>query len=87
MGRHVYETFYHKVSGDLMRIWMPKIADFQYAIWEKLRSGETVEEILYVIVLLLTLTDPFSWEFLWNHFVFLDSSMIPVSVLLHQGEV
>ena len=47
IGKHIYETCYHKVSGDSMRMWMPKIADFRYAIWENLRRGATVEETVY----------------------------------------
>ena len=47
MGKHIYETFYRKVSGDSMRMWIPKITDFRYAIWDKLRRGATVEETVY----------------------------------------
>ena len=31
LGKHTYETFYHKVSSDSMRIWVDKIHEFQYA--------------------------------------------------------
>ena len=44
IGNHIYETFYHKISGDSMRQWVYKIPEFQYAIWDKLRNGATVEE-------------------------------------------
>ena len=30
-----------------MRMWVPQIPEFQYAIWNKLRHGATVEEIVY----------------------------------------
>ena len=38
MGKHIYETFYHKVSGDSIRMWMPKIIDFRYAVWDILET-------------------------------------------------
>ena len=47
VGFHFYETFYHKVSGDSRRMRMVKIEDFRYAIWNKLRNGATLEEIIH----------------------------------------
>ena len=32
MTNHLYGTFYHKISGDSMRIWMPHINSFRRAI-------------------------------------------------------
>ena len=28
MMKHVYTTFYHKISGDSMRAWIPNIEEF-----------------------------------------------------------
>ena len=44
---HLYKTFYHKISGDSLRMWMPHMDEFRYALWDRLRSGVTVEEIAY----------------------------------------
>ena len=41
---HLYKTFYHKVSGDSMRMWVPHIESFRRAIWHKLVTGATIEE-------------------------------------------
>ena len=30
---HVFSNFYHKISGDSMRMWAPKIDDFRERIW------------------------------------------------------
>jgi hypothetical protein len=43
MTNPLYDTFYHKITGDSMRQWLPNITTFQRAIWEKLVEGETVE--------------------------------------------
>jgi hypothetical protein len=43
MVDHLYYTFYHKITGDSMRQWPPRIEAFRRAIWEKLVGGETVE--------------------------------------------
>ena len=43
MTNHLYHTFYHKVSGDSMRQWLPHIDSFRRAIWQKIMSGGTVE--------------------------------------------
>ena len=47
ISKHIYTTFYHKISGDSMRMWANKIPQFQYAIWNKLRHGATVEETVH----------------------------------------
>ena len=36
---HLYHTFYHKISGDSMRQWVPYLNDFRLAIWDKLQDG------------------------------------------------
>ena len=36
---HLYNNFYHKISGDSMRQWLPFIRDFRAAIWNKLQDG------------------------------------------------
>jgi hypothetical protein len=36
---HLYHNFYHKISGDSMRMWVPFIDEFRHAIWDKLQSG------------------------------------------------
>lgn len=36
---HLYNTFYHKISGDSMRMWVDCIDDCRMAIWEKLQDG------------------------------------------------
>ena len=36
---HLYQTFYHKMSGDSMRQWVPFIDDFRAAIWDKMLNG------------------------------------------------
>ena len=41
---HIYKTFYHKISGDSMRMWIPSINDFKYAIWHHLKHTVTLEE-------------------------------------------
>ena len=43
MADHLYNTFYHKISGDSMRQWLPFISDFRTAIWDELQAG-IVEE-------------------------------------------
>jgi hypothetical protein len=43
MTDHIYDTFYHKISGDSMRYWIPSIPDFRLAIWNKVTNGVTVE--------------------------------------------
>ena len=45
--KHIYTNFYHKISGDSMRMWIHQIPEFQYAIWNKLRQGATVEETVH----------------------------------------
>jgi len=41
--QHLYDTFYHKISGNSMQQWLPSIHAFRYAIWEKLVNGFIVE--------------------------------------------
>jgi hypothetical protein len=36
---HLYSQFYHKISGDSMRMWTPFVHDFRAAIWDKLQDG------------------------------------------------
>ena len=65
MTRHIYNNFYHKISGDSMRIWMPQIKNFRLAIWLKLNEGYSVEErydttdILRTIRTIVLLSIPF----------------------------
>ena len=40
---HIYTTFYHKISGDSMRMWISHINTFRHAIWNKLTTGVLVE--------------------------------------------
>ena len=47
----VYETyfvrnFYHKICGNSMRKWMPFVEDFRHTIYDTLRGGVTVENIV-----------------------------------------
>ena len=44
MTNHLYDTFYHKITGDSMRMWLPQINSFRHAIWSKLNEGYSVEE-------------------------------------------
>ena len=41
--RLLKRQFYHKMSGDSMRQWIPHISDFKKAIWDKLNTGYGVE--------------------------------------------
>lgn len=41
---HLYNTFYHKISGDSMRMWLDSIEDFRYAIWSRVMNGVVVNE-------------------------------------------
>ena len=43
IGHFLYETFYHKISGDSMRQWLPHLDSFRDAIWRKIISGGTIE--------------------------------------------
>ena len=42
---HLYHTFYHKISGDSMRQWVPYLNDFCFAIWDKLQDGLVHERL------------------------------------------
>ena len=54
--RHIYQHFYHKISGDSMRMWMSQAKNFQLAIWLKLNEGYSVEERYNATNLLMNLT-------------------------------
>ena len=41
--KHLYSKFYHKISGQSLRQWMPYIHKFREAIWKKINSGGTIE--------------------------------------------
>ena len=56
MTRHIYQSFYHKISGDSMRMWMPEVKNFRLAIWLKLNNGYSVEERYDTTNLLMNLT-------------------------------
>ena len=43
VAKFLYHTFYHKVSGDSMRQWIPHIDAFRHAIWQKIVGGGTIE--------------------------------------------
>ena len=36
---HLYTNFYHKISGDSMRMWVDQVDEFREAIWDKLQEG------------------------------------------------
>ena len=36
---HLYKHFYHKISGDSMRMWVTSVDDFRQAIWDRLQDG------------------------------------------------
>ena len=42
--KHMYHHFYHKITGDSMRQWLPQIDDFRQAIWDRLLDGIVEEE-------------------------------------------
>ena len=44
MNNHLYDNFYHKISGDSMRMWIPHVDSFCFVIWKKIQQGSTVEE-------------------------------------------
>ena len=69
VGIHFYEMFYHKVSGDSMRMWMDKFEEFRYDIWDKLQNGATLEYIIMQSLIMKKYI--YSWELFLNHFVFL----------------
>ena len=43
IAHHLYTTFYHKIAGDSMRMWVPMIDQFRNAMWDKPQDG-TVNE-------------------------------------------
>ena len=44
MTDHLYDTFYQKISGDSMIMWMTYIDSFRLAIWMKMGQKCTIEE-------------------------------------------
>lgn len=40
---HLYNNFYHKISGKSLNMWTPWITVFRYAIWLKLVDGAILE--------------------------------------------
>lgn len=34
MTNHLFSTFYHRISGNSIEFWAPKVADFREAIWQ-----------------------------------------------------
>ena len=34
MNEYLYTTFYHKITGDSMRMWLPQINEFRLVIWK-----------------------------------------------------
>ena len=44
LNNHMYDTFYHKISGDSIRMWISHLDNFSYAIWSTSRKGERFEE-------------------------------------------
>ena len=43
IGSYLYNTFYHKISGDSLRQWMPYIHEFRQCLWGKVTGGGTIE--------------------------------------------
>ena len=43
MTDHLYNNFYHKISGDSMRMWIPNVNSFRHAIWQRLQNAVTIE--------------------------------------------
>ena len=39
ISNHLYRHFYHKITGDSMRIWVDSIDQFREVIWEKMQEG------------------------------------------------
>ena len=44
MALHLYDTFYHKISGDLMHMWMPHVNGFCQAVWSKISGTCSIHE-------------------------------------------
>ena len=44
---HLYKTFYHKISGDSMRQWLPYITIFRHAICARLQSNARDDELRF----------------------------------------
>jgi hypothetical protein len=64
---HLYNTFYHKISGDSMHQWVPFVDNFRTAIWDQILSGLVNErrkdgsEINYEVYLPLQTFRIFGW--------------------------
>ena len=58
IGKYLFTTFYHKISGNSMQQWVNKIDDFRETIWRKVSAGGTIE-IDGVNETLVTLDMPF----------------------------
>jgi hypothetical protein len=43
IGKYLFTTFYHKISGNSMNQWISKIDDFRNTIWRKISAGGTME--------------------------------------------
>ena len=42
-GKFLFHTFYHKISGDSMRMWVNRITDFRRAIWNSVVNTIVVD--------------------------------------------
>ena len=43
VSKHIHNKFYHKISGQSLRQWIPYIHQFREAIWKNIDSGGTLE--------------------------------------------
>ena len=43
VAKYLYTMFYHKISGQSLRQWIPFVHEYRRAIWEKISSGGTLE--------------------------------------------
>lgn len=46
-SNHLFNTFYHKVSDDSMRAWLPYINGMRFSLWNKIINDATAEDIRY----------------------------------------
>jgi DDE superfamily endonuclease len=51
MVSHLYTTFYHKISGDSLRMWMPYLDIFRAAILEHLQAQACIDLMSSITVL------------------------------------
>lgn len=42
--RHLHDNFYHKITGDSLRMYVPWVDEYRFAIWSRLTSEATVAE-------------------------------------------